>query len=149
MGTSTNRKFASCPKCRRLYYWRSRALSHVEQESENYYGYHGEHHVKRNPSAYRRTPLFPIAELGAILHSHLFGMLQLLGELAGGGVAILGIAFHGAIDDLLQLGRDCGIDFTRRNRVVEQPLVHGGERIGTPKGRRSSQHFIQHDTQSV
>src|SRR5207247_8172921 len=52
-------------------------------------------------------------------------------------------------DDLLQLRRDGWLEFTRRNGIVQQAVVHDHERIGTGERHFAGQHFVEHDAQRV
>lgn len=46
-------------------------------------------------------------------------------------------------------GANGRVEFARRNGVVEQPLVHDGERVGSFERHFASQHLLKHHAQSV
>jgi len=46
----------------------------------------------------------PVAEFGAIFHTDLVRMGEVMGEFMGFGVAVSGVALEGPVDDFLQLG---------------------------------------------
>ena len=48
---------------------------------------------------------------------------EIEGELVNIRVTVLGITFESTVDHFLQLGRDRGIDFARRNRVFQKAVV--------------------------
>jgi hypothetical protein len=77
-----------------------------EHQAEDNDGDEGNHYVKEDGPDPGSATLFPIAELEAFGNADLVRMQKVVGEFAGAGIAILRIAFDGAIDDLLQLRRD-------------------------------------------
>src|ERR1041385_2718701 len=107
------------------------------------------HRVEENAAQERRLTLMPILQFGAIGNAYLIRMLQIPYEFAGMSVPVLRIALNGAIDDLLQLGRNARIDLARRHRIIQQPVVHDGECIGALEWRSSGQHLIKHHAHRI
>ena len=78
-----------------------------------------------------------------------FRMLKVRGKLPGAGVAIFRIPFQCSKNDLLHFDRNFGIDFARRNGIVDQAVVHHRERIGAVKRRVAGQHFVEDDPEGI
>src|SRR5215467_8311406 len=124
------------------------ALGEKQEESEDHDGNHGQHNVEEHLAHPRGTPLLPILEFGPIFHTYLIGMLQIMRKFRRSRITIFGIALERTIDDLLKLRRDTWIELARRNRVVQQPVIHDGEGIRTLKRSFAREHFIEHHAQS-
>ena len=77
---------------------------------------------------------FQFVQLGAVFHAHLVEMFQVVGEVARAAVAVARIALQGAVEDLLELRRNLGIQLARRHRIVQQPVIHDGEGLEPVKG---------------
>src|ERR1700686_5079242 len=115
-----------------------------QQQRKNDHGDHGQQHVKQGLPQPRRAALLPVAQLVAIRDAHLLGMLQILGKLARAGIAIRGVAFDRAINNFLELRRNLGIDFARRDGVVQQPVIHDGKGIGPAERHLPGEHLVEH-----
>ena len=70
---------------------------------------------------------------------------EIEGDLVSIRVTVLGFTFESTVGHFLQLGRDRGIDFARRNRLFQKAVV----RALSLKGRFARQHFVQHHAEGV
>ena len=77
----------------------------------------------------------PVADFGAIFDADLVRVLQVVDEFVSVGVPIFGVPLQRPVKDLLQLRRNRGVGYARRNRVVEQPVIHGGQRRRAGEGQ--------------
>ena len=91
----------------------------------------------------------PGGGFGAVGDSDLVLVLQVVGELAGAGVAVFWIALEGAVEDLLQLRRDGWLERAGRRGIVEQAVVHDGEGVGSGEGNGPGEHLVEHDAEGV
>src|SRR5579885_3406892 len=70
-----------------------------------------EQQIEQDTAMERRAAVAPVAQFRPVGHTDLVLMLEIPSHLPSRGVAVLGIALEGAVDDLLQLGCDRRIDF--------------------------------------
>ena len=84
------------------------ALGEKQKKPEDHDGNQGQHDVEEHLPDPGSAALFPIPQFGPVFDAYFVLMLQVMRKLAAVGVAILGIALEGAVNNLLQLRRDIG-----------------------------------------
>src|ERR1700723_141167 len=128
--------------------WRSTPCE-IEHQAEDDDRDQGQKYVKQELLNPRGPSRFPVAQFGTLRNPYFVGVLEVQGHFMGGGIAVFGVALDCAIDDFLQFGRNRRVQFAGRHRVVQQSVIHDGERIRPLKRGFACQHFIEHYAKRV
>ncbi len=120
-----------------------------EEEGEDEDGGEGEGGVEEDAAGGFGMRATPVGGFGAVGEADLVLVFEVVGELVGGGVAVAGFAFEGAVEDLLQLRGDGGFGLHGRLGVADEAGVHDGEGVGAGEGELAGEHLVEHDAEGV